>query len=428
MFIFFLFVFFPYTTTSALPDSHFSNLGILSPNSPSGKTDTSSLSGLQDNPYNSGQRSKFLYPVSSQELNTSYKEEDSESTAGAITTTPSPSPQVTDKSSSIVGTENLGKAVSGGLHGASSSTDDDLYWDMEGNDKEYFSGEQFEYEQELRRKRAFEKKWIAEGLANQAGSNGTTTVWVGSQVHPTKGNRHTFLWRYQFGPIILALVAMYILQVLIDFKYRKSFSLHCRPSTCLMLGANFRGLGETKLVSCARFITSSLLHAHIFHLFSNTLSIFAAWMYFSLGPGMKQENIWVYHWTFPVFLSTAFCGSFYSYHTTLKYSGFSIGASGGCLGLTSAFLALAVRIEGVPANRRFHLIFTVLSILGSCIPWDSICKSRVFPRHKFNSYQFNSLTRLLRYFIVSHLCFLVQLVERLVQAILVLMVLELLVV
>lgn len=256
--------------------------------------------------------------------------------------------------------------------------DDDLYINDDDTDKQYASGEHFEREQRIKRQRMKERKWLAEGLANRWGDNATSVEDMHNQnIHPIKGSRHALLWRYQFGTIIFVLIAVYIVQLLVDFKGRKTFSLYSRPSTCLMLGANFRGLGETKLVSFARFFTCAFLHAHIFHLISNVLSIYASWMYFSIGPGMKDKNIWVFHWTFPIFMLTAFFGSVYSYQTTLKHCGFSIGASGGCLGLSSSFLLLAVRFEGVPQHRKFQLIMTVVSIVASCVPWDTICKSSI---------------------------------------------------
>lgn len=195
-----------------------------------------------------------------------------------------------------------------------------------------------------------------------------------SQEHPIKKGRHPLLWKYQFATLIFALFGMYGIQLLIDFKAQKTWNLNSKPSTCLMMGANVKGLDLALPSTCARFFTCAFLHAHIFHLVFNALSIYAAWLYFSVGPGRGDAHVWVYHWTFPVFMVTAFLGSLYSYFSTLEASLFSIGGSGGCLGLCSAFLIFALRFEGIPRYRRLQLTLTVVSIVTSCIPWEAFCK------------------------------------------------------
>lgn len=196
-------------------------------------------------------------------------------------------------------------------------------------------------------------------------------------VHPTLPGRSLWLWQYQFVLIIGYMTALYLVQTVIDFIVRKRLRPYVRMATCLMLGANFRQLGsKTRILHFARFFTSPFIHCHVFHLLANTLTVTSAWTFLATIPSSIRDGVWVYHWTFPLFMLCAVMGSAYSYVTTLKSIGMSIGGSGGCLGLTTGFVTTALFLEGLPPHKRWGFMVVVLVVIVSCVPWECVCTYR----------------------------------------------------
>lgn len=176
----------------------------------------------------------------------------------------------------------------------------------------------------------------------------------------------------QYVEIVVTMGIIYLVQVVIDLIRTRKFRYHASPSTCLMLGANFRGLGETQLSKYARFLTSIWLHAHPIHLVCNVLALSLAVTFFLAGPGKLEHNKWLCNWIVLVFMVSSFVGSFYSYRTTLKNYGFSLGASGGCVGVVTAFTSLTVTVGGI---RGVQDVFMALAIIVfSCVPPEKLCK------------------------------------------------------